>query len=83
VRLQGKLAFTGSELPVGGRVYLSLERRTGKRYRRVKQVSVPARAPFAITVKLPGPGRYRALARYKGAAPFRKSQSPYRTFTGR
>ena len=39
VRLQGKLSFAPTELPVGGRVYLSLERRSGRRYRRVKQVS--------------------------------------------
>lgn len=83
VRLQGRLALGPTELPVGGRVYLSLERRTGGRYRRVKQVSVTARSPFAITVKLPSSGRYRALARYKGGAPFRASRSPYRAFSAR
>ena len=83
VRLQGRLSFAATELPVGGRVYLSLERRTGGRYRRVKQVSVTARSPFAITVQLPGLGRYRALARYKGGAPFRPSRSPYRAFRAR
>ena len=83
VRLQGKLSLGPTELPVGGRVYLSLERRTGGRYRRVKQVSVTARSPFAITVKLPSTGRYRALARYKGGAPFRASRSPLRAFTSR
>jgi hypothetical protein len=83
VRLQGNLAHAPSELPEGGRVYLSLEQRRGGRYRRVKQVSVTARRPFAITVKTPGRGRFRALARYKGAAPFGASRSPYRAFTAR
>jgi hypothetical protein len=83
VRLQGNLSHAPSELPEGGRIYLSLERRFGGRYRRVKQVSVTARKPFAITVKVPGTGRFRALARYKGAAPFRASRSPYRAFTAR
>jgi hypothetical protein len=80
VRLQGKLAHAPTELPVAGRVYISLERRTGARYRRVKLVSGTAGRPVAVTAKLPGPGRYRALARYKGGAPFSASRSAYRAF---
>jgi hypothetical protein len=83
VRLRGNLTHAPSELPVGSRIYLSLERRSGGRYRRVKQVSVKASAPFAITVKVPSLGRYRALARYKGGAPFGASRSPYRAFSPR
>lgn len=79
VRLQGRLGHAPTELPVAGRVYIGLERRVGRRYRRVKLVSVKAGA-FAITARLPAPGRYRALARYKGAAPFSASRSPYRAF---
>jgi hypothetical protein len=80
VRLQGRLAHAATELPVAGRVYVSLERRAGARYRRVKLVSVRAGRPFAVTARLPAPGRYRALARYKGRAPFSASRSPYRAF---
>jgi hypothetical protein len=80
VRLQGQLGHAPTELPVAGRVYISLERRSGARYRRVKLVSAKAERPFAVTAKLPGPGRYRALARYKGGAPFSASRSPYRAF---
>jgi hypothetical protein len=83
VRLIGNLTHAPSELPEGGRIYLSLERRSGGRYRRVKQVSVTGRKPFAITVRVPGTGRFRALARYKGSAPFGASRSPYRAFTSR
>ncbi len=83
VRLDGKLTHAPSELPVASRIYLSLERRTGGRYRRVKQVSVTARKPFALTVRLPSRGRYRVLARYKGALPYTASRSPYRAFTAR
>jgi hypothetical protein len=83
VRLTGNLTHAPSELPEGGRIYLSLERRSGGRYRRVKQVSVTSRRPFAVTVRVPGRGRLRALARYKGAAPFGASRSPYRAFTSR
>jgi hypothetical protein len=83
VRLQGKLTHAPSELPVGKRIYLSLERRSGGRYRRVKQVSVKASAPFAITVKLPSRGGYRVMGHYKGGAPFRPSRSPYRRFNAR
>jgi hypothetical protein len=83
VRLQGNLVHAPTELPVAGRVYISLERRTGARYRRVKLVSVKAERPFAVTAKLPGPGRYRAVARYKGGAPFSASRSPYRVFGAR
>jgi hypothetical protein len=83
VRLQGNLLHAPSELPVSNRIYLSLERRSGGRYRRVKQVSVKASAPFAITVKLPSRGRYRAMAHYKGGAPFRASRSAYRAFNPR
>jgi hypothetical protein len=83
VRLIGNLTHAPSELPEGGRVYISLERRFGGRYRRVKQVSVTARRPFALTVRVPGVGRFRALARYKGAAPFGAARSPYRAFTSR
>jgi hypothetical protein len=80
VRLQGTLRHAPTELPVAGRVYISLERRTGGRYRRVKLVSVKADGPFAVTAKLPARGRYRALARYKGGAPFTASRSPSRAF---
>ena len=80
VRLQGRLGHAPTELPVAGRVYISLERRSGARYRRVKLVSAKAGRPFAVTAKLPGPGRYRAVARYKGGAPFGASRSPYRAF---
>jgi hypothetical protein len=83
VRLSGNLTHAPSELPEGGRIYISLERRIGGRYRRVKQVSVTARRPFARILLVPGTGRFRALARYKGAAPFRPSRSPYRAFTAR
>jgi hypothetical protein len=82
VRLQGRLGHAPTELPVAGRVYIGLERRVGRRYRRVKLVSVKAGA-FAITARLPAPGRYRALASYKGAAPFSASRSPYRAFSVR
>jgi hypothetical protein len=80
VRLQGSLTYAPTELPVAGRVYIALERRTGGRYRRVKLVSADAGRAFALTAKLPSSGRYRALARYKGAAPFGAARSPYRTF---
>jgi hypothetical protein len=83
VRLQGKLAHAPTELPVGGRVYIALERRSGGRYRRVKLMSAKADRPFAVTARLPGAGRYRALARYKGGAPFGASRSPYRSFSVR
>jgi hypothetical protein len=82
-RLQGNLVHAPSELPVSNRIYLSLERRSGGRYRRVKQVSVKGGAPFAITVKLPSRGRYRAMAHYKGGAPFTASRSAYRAFSPR
>jgi hypothetical protein len=83
VRLQGDLAHDPTELPVGGRVYISLEQRAGGRYRRVKLVSAEAGRAFAVTTKLPSPGDYRALARYKGAAPFTAARSAYRTFAVR
>jgi hypothetical protein len=83
VRLAGNLTHAPSELPEGGRIYISLERRSGGRYRRVKQVSATARRPFARILRVPGTGRFRALARYKGAAPFRASRSPHRSFTSR
>jgi hypothetical protein len=82
VRLQGSLGHAPTELPVAGRIYIGLERRSGGRYRRVKLVSVKA-GRFAVTARLPARGRYRALARYKGAAPFTASRSPYRAFSVR
>jgi hypothetical protein len=83
VRLQGGLGHAPTELPLAGRVYISLERRVGRRYRRVKLVSVKAGGSFAVTARLPARGRYRALARYKGAAPFGAARSPYRAFSVR
>lgn len=83
VTLRGRLAHAPTELPVAGRVYIGLERFAGGRYRRVKLVSAKAGRAFAITVRLPARGRYRALARYKGAPPFAAARSPYRRFTAR
>jgi hypothetical protein len=83
VTLRGRHTHARTELPVGGRVYISLERLTGGRYRRVKLVSAKAGRSFALTVRLPAAGRYRALARYRGAAPFDPARSPYRRFTAR
>jgi len=83
VTLRGRHTHARTELPVGGRVYISLERSTGGRYRRVKLVSARAGRSFALTVRLPAAGRYRVQARYKGAAPFDPARSPYRRFTAR
>lgn len=83
VTLRGSHTHARTELPVAGHVYISLERLTGGRYRRVKLVSARAGRSFALTVRLPAAGRYRALARYRGAAPFHPARSPYRRFTAR
>ncbi len=82
VRLRGFVRHGPSDLPLGGRVYITIERRVGRRFRRVKLMSARGSSRFTRTRTLP-PGRYRALARYRGDSPYRASRSPYRTFTVR
>jgi hypothetical protein len=83
VTLRGGLTRGASDLPVGGRVYIAIQRRFGKRHRRVRTVWSKASAPFARTIRLPSRGRYRALAYFRGDDPFRPARSRYRTFTVR
>jgi hypothetical protein len=81
VTLRGNLTRAASDLPVGGRVYIAIQRRFGKRHRRVRTLWTKASAPFVRTIRLPARGRYRALAYYRGDDPYRPARSRYRAFT--
>jgi len=83
VTLRGRFTPAASQPAVAGRVYISVEKRRGGRYRRVALVSAGTPGAYRQTVTLPGPGRYRALTRYKGRTPHLASRSGYRRFSVR
>ncbi|HEV2768768.1 MAG TPA: hypothetical protein VGV40_01105 [Solirubrobacteraceae bacterium] len=81
VTLSGRFTPAESEQVVSGRVYISVEKRAGRRYRRVALVSAKTPGAYRRTVTLHSRGRYRALTRYKGRTPHLSSRSGYRRFT--
>jgi hypothetical protein len=77
----GRVRLRGGINPSKPRVGVVLERRAGKRYRRVSSARVAAaRGRFGLTVRPRQRGLYRAYARFAGDSANVRGRSPYAYF---
>ena len=82
-RVRGQVVPAGAAFLPGGKVVIEWQYKRKGRWVTLHKRSKNANRPFVYSQRLRKPGRWRVIARYKGAPPFKAAQSRRVSFRAR